>query len=196
MNPQQSKNGRIAIFGGRFDPPHIAHIIHAELILDEFQLEKIIFIPAANPPHKKACAEFEDRFRMLKLAIAKQQGFELSDVESKNSLSYTVDTLKTISPQLNASQLYLIIGNDEYNVFSTWREPEKIRNLAELIVLPRLKHNIPTKQAGVHFPDLPHIEISSTLIRSRIASKKSVRFWVPESVEKFIYENGLYKEVQ
>lgn len=186
---------RLGVFGGRFDPPHVAHFIHARLILETLELDKILFIPAAAPPHKDARASFDDRFWMVKSAIDGVKEFEISDIERKENLSYTADTLSKLKAIYEDTKLFLILGRDEYDDFDTWHESERIKEMAALVVLPRgVKEDAKPDACGVCFPRLPLIEISSSLIRKRIAQGKSIRHWVPDKVEAYINEKQLYKE--
>jgi len=184
---------RLGIFGGRFDPPHIGHLIHARLVFENFNLDKILFIPAFTPPHKDVCANFKDRSEMVKLAFTKETGFELSRIEQEEKTSYTIDTLDKLKKRHPDADFFLIIGQDEYEAWETWHQPDEILKSVELIVLPRSKQASSTKP-GVHFPDLPLIEISSTTIRERISKGRPVTNWIPEGVERYIKEKKLYKE--
>ncbi|MBN2378353.1 nicotinate (nicotinamide) nucleotide adenylyltransferase [candidate division WOR-3 bacterium] len=185
---------RVGVFGGRFDPPHIAHFIHTQLVFEAFNLDKILFVPSACPPHKEVHASFKDRLSMLKLAAKGIAGFEVSDIESQEGFSFTIDTLNKLKALYPDSKLFLIIGQDEYDSLNTWREPEKIGRIAELIVLPRVRKEKPESKQGVSFPQLPLINISSTSIRERIAQGKTIRYLVPDTVEAYIKEKQLYKE--
>jgi nicotinate-nucleotide adenylyltransferase len=184
--------------GGRFDPPHIAHLIHARLVFEQFRLSRILFIPAFTPPHKKAQAAFKDRARMIELAIDADPAFELSLIEEEMNLSYTVDTLTKLGRKFKDAKFFLIMGGDEFDIFDTWRDPERIKELSEIIVLPRRnkgsKSSNGSSEGGIHFPDLPILEISSTSIRNRISQGKPVSMWVPEAVANYISQKNLYKE--
>lgn len=186
---------KLCVFGGRFDPPHMAHMIHARLVLEMFELDKVLFVPAANPPHREVYASFSDRAEMLRLAIEDEASFEVSNIEWKEDLSYTVDTLARLKALFAPTQLFLIIGLDEYECLDTWHEPERIIEMAELVVLPRGMRGGTSSKPGIHFPDLPLLEISSSLIRKRIAMGRSIHNWVPPRVETYIRQEKLYKEV-
>lgn len=186
---------RIGIYGGRFDPPHIAHLIHARLVCESFALDRMLFVPAANPPHKSAHASFEHRAEMTELAIKDEEGFLLSLVEKDCQLSYTADTIETIHNDYPEELIFLILGRDEYDNFTEWHEPQRIKEIAELIVLPRNGKTKGEKTPGVHFPDLPILDISSSMIRNRLLEGKSVRHLVPEKVEAYIIKHNLYMEV-
>lgn len=186
--------GRIGVFGGRFDPPHLAHLIHAKLVFEMFELDKILFIPAASPPHKEVYASFTDRVQMLGLAIEGNASFEVSEIEWKEGISYTVDTLRRLKALFTPTQLFLILGRDEYECLNTWHEPERIIEMAELVVLPRGMKGGTSSKPGIHFPDLPLLDISSSDIRKRVENGKPIRSWVPQKVEIYIRQQNLYKE--
>lgn len=184
----------IGVFGGRFDPPHLAHLIHPRLVLEMFKLDKVVFVPAANPPHKEVYSSFTDRARMTQLAIENDDCFELSEIEHKDNISYTVNTLTRLKTLFAESELLLIIGRDEYDCLNTWHEPARIMEIAELVVLPRGQKGGEESKPGIHFPDLPLIEMSSSFIRQRVASGNPIHHWVPPEVERYIREKELYKE--
>lgn len=186
----------VGIFGGTFDPIHLAHLICAQFVFETRELEKIIFIPSNISPHKKdiISANSNDRLEMINLAISEIPYFECSDFEiEKDDISYTVDTL--IHYKKKYENLELIIGEDNFNTFNTWKDPNKIIELAKVIVLKRdqkqnNQENIYEK--SVVYLDSPNIEISATNIRDRIKNKQSINFLVPEKVQNYIYDNNLY----
>lgn len=185
---------RLGVFGGRFDPPHIAHLIHARLTLEKFDLDKILFIPAANPPHKQVHAPFADRARMVELAIKNDSDFDISRIEWKEDIIYTIDTLRRLKSLYPRTQLFLIIGRDEYDCLHTWRAPNRILEMVDLVVLPRGTKTEDSSKPGIRFPNLPLLEISSSRIRKRIAVGKTIRNWVAPRVETYIKNEQLYKE--
>jgi nicotinate-nucleotide adenylyltransferase len=189
---------KIGIFGGSFDPVHIGHLIIAESARNQFCLEKIIFIPAGIPPHRDALiATGRHRLEMTKLAIADNPNFEVSDIEiKKEGISYTYETLQIIQKQLNA-EFYIIVGWDAFVILPSWYNAEKLAEQFPFIVAPRIVE----KQQAFQFPfwvkyemlDIPRIEISSTLIRRKIKAGQSIRYLVPDSVLKYIYQEKLYE---
>lgn len=183
---------RIGVFGGRFDPPHIAHMIHAMLVKEIFDFKRLLFIPSAAPPHKTVHASFEDRVKMLSLAIEGKMEFDVSLIEKEEMLSYTVDTLTSIKKKHSDTALYLIVGRDEYDALDTWKNPERIMDLAELIVLPRNGVGKNKINKNAQFPDLPLINISSSMIRERIRNGKSARYMLPSKVEEYILKKNIY----
>jgi len=202
---------RIGIFGGSFDPIHYGHLILAEQCREQANLEKVVFMPSATAPHKLNGARASDRQRveMLQLAISGHFAFEVSQVElERGGVSYTVETLanmKTVNPE---TELFLMIGADSLESFATWKQPEQICQFAMPLVFSRPSpngHNRVDLDLLRRFVDerrfqsiLAHqirgrlIEISSTEIRGRVRSSKSIRYLTPRSVEQYIVAQKLY----
>ncbi len=185
---------KIGIFGGRFDPPHVGHLIHAQLLCSDHGLDVILFVPSFDPPHKNVVASFDDRFKMTKIAISRNKRFWITPLEKqKGGKSYTVNTLMILKRIYKHHELYLIIGADEWKNFNQWKEPNKIMELSKIIVLPRKDIKI-KKKKEIITPSLPLIDISSTDIRERIKRGKSIKYLVPEGVRMYILKNNLYKD--
>jgi nicotinate-nucleotide adenylyltransferase len=194
------KMKKAGIFGGTFDPVHLGHLITARSVLEQRQLDKIIFMPCYVSPHKtdKTSSSPLHRLNMVKLAIENYEGFALSDYEiKKEGVSYTIDTI--IELKKSFDEIELIIGYDSLVNFETWKEPDKLVELAKLIVMKRNNSDARTKEKTSRFfnraifVDTPVIDISSTLIRERIKNNLPADFLVPEKVLKYINENNLYK---
>lgn len=199
----------LGIFGGSFNPIHTGHLLLAEYIREEFNLRKIIFIPAGNPPHKSANGMLpaKQRYEMVKLAIGKNPFFDVSDIEIKREgKSYTSDTLKDLKREYPDEELYFICGSDSIIQFPTWHEFVTIFELANIIVAGRaniaedvLDNTISEfgekYKARIFCSGAPHIEISSSEIRNRIRKGLSVRYMVPEAVAEYIEKNSLYQGV-
>lgn len=189
---------KIGIFGGTYDPIHIGHLITAQTVYEQRNLDKILFIPCNISPHKVGLhtAPAKDRLEMVKLATAPVVHFEVSDYEiRKGEVSYTYDTIKHFVSQ--GCEIELIIGYDNLLVFDKWREPEAILELAKVLVLKRKPETGSNEFnkffQSVDFLDTPIIEISSTEIRERIRKGMSIDFFVPDSVKDYIERNKLYK---
>jgi nicotinate-nucleotide adenylyltransferase len=187
---------RVGIFGGTFDPPHIGHLIAAQDALDVLSLDSVVFIPARVPPHKQHenVTEAAVRLRMIQAAAAHDARFEVSDAEvRRNGPSYTVDTLRDLHEKRPNDELFLLLGVDQVQEFSTWRGPQEILRLARLAMLER---------AGVEHLDagdivhqtvpVTRVDVYSKLVRERVAAGRSIRYLVPESVEKIIAAERLY----
>lgn len=191
---------RLGIFGGTFDPIHTGHLIIAEDVWERFSLQKLIFVPARTPPHKDdpTIASPHHRCSMISLAIKGNTHFEVSDVEIRRpGRSYTVDTLeafRNIYPE--PTELLFIMGLDQALEVQTWKDPERLFSLAEILVVPRpgysatgLKEEI---RGEVKLLEGRSIDISSTEIRRRVGAGQSIRYLAPKEVEAYIHDNRLY----
>lgn len=194
---------RIGVFGGAFNPVHIAHLIIAEDVREQMHLDKVLFIPYAKPPHKDngELADAEARLHMIQLSISDNPYFEASDIEikrGKNSVTYTVDTLMELREIYKTEQVkfYLIIGIDNLIDLHTWKDPGKLFLLSEVVVLNRPGYIIQNVKNDygrqVVFVPAPNLDISATGIRQKIREKKSIKYLVPKQVEEFIKNNKLY----
>lgn len=192
----EQHGSRVGIFGGSFDPPHIGHLILAEQIRDQFKLDRLIWVPGYIPPHKQehALMDVHHRLAMVEIATANNPGFEVSQVEiEREGISFTVDTLEQIAAENPGAKLFLLLGGDSYGAFENWYKPDRIRELANLIVYHR-SGSSPNSGSDdrVFFADGPMIQISSTLVRNALHSGRSIRYMVTESVHAYIVENKLY----
>jgi len=190
---------RIGIFGGTFDPIHNAHMDIARTALDRAQLDRIIFVVSARPPHKHdgPCASPEDRLAMVAAAIAGDNRFEVSRVEiDRAGLSYTVHTLEFMAKSNPGADLFLILGLDAFLDLPKWKEPKKILAHARLLVVrrPNLPEAAPPLLEG-HYDVLtfPESVLSSTAVRDRIVSGAPCEDVVPGPVARFIREKGIYR---
>lgn len=190
---------RIGIFGGTFDPIHHGHLITAQSVKEIRELDKIIFMPAYISPHKQhaKASSAQHRLNMLKIALDEIPFFECSDYEIKQqTISYTIDTLREFKKYFD--EIDLIIGYDNIFQFHTWKEPDEILKLSNIIVLRR-KSSYPIDYIDKYveaalFVQTRAIEISATDIRNRVHANLPVHYLVPKNVEDYIYKNNLYKE--
>ncbi len=190
----------IGIFGGTFDPVHIGHLICAQYLCEELDLSKVIFIPCNQPPHKPGYKALnpEHRLRMLRLAIEGNPTFEVSDIEiRRGGISYTIDTVKAlVQGQCRGKRIWLLMGLDAFLEIGLWKQPDEIASLCYFGVATRpgfeRKVPLPVLKERTRFIPIPAIEVSSTLIRQRLSMGKSIRFLVPENVERYIRRNNLY----
>ncbi len=197
---------KVGIFGGSFDPPHIAHLRVAEEVREALELDEIWFIPAGNPPHKKKTSfPFEDRFTMLKLSTKTNPYFKVLDIERDLKPSYTLSTLKILKEKYPQIQFYLLLGWDAFLEIDTWYHYQEIPSYTEIVVLSRGKDSwqglfLEAKERvytiwgeevlkRVHFLEVSPFEISSTQIRALLREGKTIRYLVPEEVYFYIQEN-------
>ena len=193
--------GRIGILGGTFDPIHLGHLIIAQEALAQCCLDRVLFVPSADPPHKRVAdvVPAEARARMVALALDRQPRFELCRIElERTGKSYTVETLRQLRRKLGSGiEFYLIIGADNALEMSTWCDPHGVLDLAHVMVMGRsgfLPDDIDNRIAArMRFLDTPLLEISSTQIRSRIRTGRPIRYWVPDTVAQFIETHRLYR---
>jgi len=187
---------KVGVFGGTFDPPHTGHLIVAQDAAMALGLDRVLFVPAARPPHKQdiVVSPATVRARMLELALAGDDRFSMDTLElDRTGPSYTVDTLVQLRDRMPDVQWSLLLGADQYAELDSWREPERIRTLAEIAVLMRAGNIGGTLGHGVVSVQVTRIDISATAIRSRVAAGLPIRYLVPPAVEAFIEENGLYR---
>lgn len=196
---------KIGIMGGTFDPIHYAHLATAEFIRDKYNLDKIVFIPSGNPPHKNIDITSKyDRYNMVLLGTANNENFLVSDIEVKRkSKTYTIDTLREFKQTYPNSKIYFITGADAICDIETWKCVEDNFKLATFIAATRpgtslvrtqekIESLIKKYDAKIINVYVPSLDISSTYIRGQLKDKKSIRYLVPENVENYIYKNKLY----
>ncbi len=189
----------VGILGGSFNPVHTGHLITAQILLEKRNLDKIIFVPCYISPHKieKGESKPAHRLEMLKLALSNNKSFEICTFElMREKVSYTIDTIKELKK--NYTNLELIIGYDNILKFDTWKEPDEIFKLVNVIVMKRPGAKEPEHKDTYYkqaiFVDTPLLEISSTNIRERVKNNLNIDFYVPENVKQYIYRNKLYRE--
>jgi nicotinate-nucleotide adenylyltransferase len=193
---------RIGVFGGTFDPPHIGHFILAEHVREEIHLDRVAFVPCNIPPHKqqREITDGDHRLAMIRLAVGEDHAFEVLDVElQRGGVSYTVDTLELLRNLRPSDEFYLLVGMDNIPEFHTWRQPERILELATLVVLRRPGYPIPPLElpggTRVLLCDVPMIGLSSTELRDRVRHGKTIKYRVPTAVEQYIHSHSLYLRV-
>lgn len=196
----------IGVLGGTFDPIHMGHLIIAEQVRLVLQLSKVLFVPAGQPWLKvnHVITAQNHRVEMVRRAIAANPYFELCTLEvERPGPSYTVDTMMMLQKQLGAqTSFFFIIGYDSLSELHLWKEPSKLVQICRLVAVPRLGSSLPDlKSLELRIPgitssviqlELPIIEISSSQIRSYLAQGLSIRYLVPDEVEKYIAEQKLY----
>ena len=191
---------KVGILGGTFNPPHIGHLLVADHVRTELQLDRIVFVPASIPPHKlkQDLVSPEHRLAMLGIAIHGNPAFEVSDIElRRGGVSFTVDTLREHKAQLPDDELFLLIGMDNLIDFHSWKSPEEILKLANVVVMTRPGFDVEEVPAlmrnRVAICSVPGIDISSRDIRERLHRDKPITHWVTREVEEYILRNNLYR---
>lgn len=195
---------RIGILGGTFNPPHLGHLVCAQEAYIQLELERVILIPALQPPHKPVDEEpgAEHRLELCRLAVEGDRRFEVSELElNRDGPSYTVDTLSSLHSSAPDTDLYLILGGDIAAGLPDWHEPERVLSLATVAVAKRrgtprevVEQSLARLEGGdrARFFHMPRIGVSSTLIRERVRAGQSIRYLVPDKVAGYIAEKGLY----
>jgi nicotinate-nucleotide adenylyltransferase len=188
---------RTAVFGGTFDPPHLGHMVVAADVHARLAVDRVLFVPAAEPPHKRGRvhAPAETRLRMVRAAVADDDRFDVDDLElRRGGPSFTVDTLSELRRRDPVGTLFFVIGADAYREFGTWREPDEVRKLATIAVLDRRGDpGVEDAREGVVHVPVTRVDIAATEIRRRVAAGESIRYLVTEPVREIIEREGLYR---
>ena len=203
------KKKRIGIMGGTFDPIHIGHLILGETAYHQFHLDKVLFMPAGNPPHKQVRenrATDSQRVDMVRLAIASNPHFTLSMEEMhREGYSYTYRTLERLKKRYPDTEYYFILGADSLYTFDEWKEPARILGACTILVgtrnhtsdekLDRVIEHLEEKYHGqIEKLESLNIDISSKMIRSWIEKGRSLAYYVPDQVIEYIQKNNIYKD--
>lgn len=201
---------RVGILGGTFDPIHTGHLILAEAAYETYSLDYVLIMPNGNPPHKsgQVNATMEQRTRMAELAVTGNDHFRVSDFEkTPQDYHYTYETLEFLCRENPDTDYYFILGADSLVLFHTWKEPERIAKCCRILAATRdrmetdvLKEHMERleRELGARIEPLetPNIDISSNMLRERVQKGQSIRYYVPDSVESYIREQGLYHSSQ
>jgi nicotinate-nucleotide adenylyltransferase len=187
---------RTALFGGTFDPIHIGHLRLANEALKAFSLDRVLFVPAANPPHKTTLplAPYEDRFQMVEIACKPYPSFVPSRLEAGSETSYTVDTLERVRPELAPDEeLFFLIGADAFAEFRSWKRWEEVAKLVKFLVVsrPGAEYDVPVGTTVERLDDL-ELLISSSDVRRRLTLGEPATE-VPAEVREYIEQRGLYR---
>jgi nicotinate-nucleotide adenylyltransferase len=196
---------KLGLLGGTFNPPHLGHLVCAQEAHFQFGLDRVVFMPVFQPPHKEVESDpgVEHRVELCRLAFADDPRFEVSRLEADTpGRSFTVDTLKRLHASNPDDDLTFIVGGDMAYALPTWYEPEAVLSLATLGVAEREgvgRADITEHLAGlagadrIRFFDMPRLDISSSLIRRRVAAGHPLRYLVPDPVAAYIDSEGLYR---
>lgn len=196
---------RIGIMGGTFNPIHLGHLVLSEYIREGLDLDKVIFIPTGNPPHKNKIVKAYHRKNMVELSIKDNPYFCLSCIElEKEDKSYTIDTVLQLKEKYKNDSLTMIIGGDSLFTIESWKDSSRLLQEIDFVVADRLlrerknlieeikRLNLKYK-SNILYLETPLIEISSTQIRDKVEGFRSIKYLVKENVNKYIMENNLYK---
>ncbi len=187
---------KLAIFGGTFDPIHSGHLTIAREAVRVFGLERVLFVPAARPPHKSrgTCAGYEDRYSMVRLAVKGEPPFEASRLEAGQVKSYSVATIQRVKAQLGPDdRLFVLIGADAFAEVRSWYRWQEVVREAEFIVVARPGGEYETPPgARVQRLDTLALDVSSSEIRARLAAGETPPE-LPPAVAAYIREHGLYR---
>ncbi|OGH63183.1 MAG: nicotinate (nicotinamide) nucleotide adenylyltransferase [Candidatus Lindowbacteria bacterium RIFCSPLOWO2_12_FULL_62_27] len=191
---------RIGVFGGSFDPVHIGHLVAAEYVREAFQLDRVLFVPAARPPHKENSPKATpgQRLKMLEAAVQSHLQFAVSDIEiRREGPSYTVDTLRELARSHQGAKLYFILGTDLLPDIQNWHDWRVALEIATFVGVLRSadpgRKPPPEIRDAVKQVAIPAIDVSSSLIRTRVAEGKSIRYLVPAPVADLIEQERLYR---
>lgn len=195
---------RIGLFGGTFSPPHNGHVRAAKLFSEKLSLDKLIVMPDGKPPHKEADESGTKQRRYDMTCLAFSDFAEVSDYEmKKNGKSYTYETLEYLSEKYPDDEILFLMGDDMLMSFDTWKHPEIIAKIAKLVYMSRgenyerLKNKADEleKSLGAVCISLEEepFEVSSSKIREMLKNGESIEAFVPEKVEEYIREHGLYR---
>lgn len=202
--------GSLGVFGGTFDPIHLAHLAVAQEAAEALGLERILFVPAGQPPHKpdRVITPGDHRLAMVQLAIAGNDRFAVDRLElDRDGPSYTVDTLQELrASRVAAGQtpdLTLVLSAEAFLGLLTWHEPRRVLELARLVVAPRdgypdagptfLEEHLPDLADRAIFLDAPSLRLSASDLRERAAAGRSLRYLVPDAVAAYIGDHALYR---
>ncbi|WP_322797169.1 nicotinate-nucleotide adenylyltransferase [Tepidiforma sp.] len=200
-------NGRVAVLGGTFDPPHLGHLVLGECARWQFDCERVLFVPAGDPYRKTGTGTAENarvapserrqvtpgpvRLALVEAAVAGNPAFVADGREVRRpGPSYTVDTLEELHRE-GLDDLVLVVGSDAAADLPNWREPGRIRELARVVVAEKPGTPVP---AGFEVVEMPRMGVSSTLVRAWVREGRPIRYLVPEGVEAIIRAQGLYRE--
>lgn len=190
---------RLGVFGGTFDPPHIGHLALAERARDRLRLDRVLFVPAGQPPHKHRAgmSSAADRLAMTRLAVRGAPAFRVSTMELRaDGPSFTARTVRTL--ERPGRQLFLLVGADSLDDFRTWRDYEDILARVTLTVADRPGAGFPASRAWarrrrVAWIGNPPLDVSSTMIRTLARRGRSIRYLVPDAVARYIERRALYR---
>ncbi|MCP8616932.1 nicotinate-nucleotide adenylyltransferase [Salirhabdus salicampi] len=184
---------KVGLYGGTFDPPHLGHLIMAEEVREQLQLDEIWFIPTGVPPHKGGVdTPAKHRLKMVELSIKGNRQFRMEPIEvNREGVSYTVDTVKTLKQKHPEVEFYFIIGADMVEYLSKWYKIDDLLVMVRFVGVNRKGHRLKSEYPVLEVT-MPTIEISSTEVKKRLKEGRTISYFVPFEVKQYIRENGLY----
>ena len=195
---------RVGVFGGTFDPIHYGHLVAAEEVRYQCHLDKVAFMPAGTPPHKlgQTISPAEHRLMMVDIAVRSNPYFECSDIDiRREGPSYTVHLLEHLRGEWPDTDLYFVMGRDSLGNLATWYQPQRLGELARLVVVDRPRYEVdlakleaavPGLSNALEFVPIPGIAFASSDIQRRVREGRPIKYQLPEAVEAYIYAQGLY----
>ncbi|RLQ98151.1 nicotinate-nucleotide adenylyltransferase [Falsibacillus albus] len=186
---------RVGILGGTFNPPHLGHLIIANEVYQELELDEVRFMPNHEPPHKKESGVISGKHRieMLRIAIKDHPAFSIEPIElERKGKSFSFDTIQLLKSREPETEFFFIIGADMIEYLPKWHKIEELIEMVQFVGVGRPEYSQVTEYP-VLLIDIPEIDISSTVIRGRIQERKSVQYLVPEQVISYIEEKSLYE---
>ena len=200
------RSRRLGVIGGTFDPPHYGHLVLAENGRAQLDLDVVLFVPAAQPPHKpeRPITAARHRVAMVEAAIVGNPAFQLSRVDlDRPGPHFTVDMLGILRQTYPQATLYFLMGGDSLAEFLAWRDPADIVAQAHLAVMQRpgweadvatLEEQLPGVGEWLRWLDTPHLKISGTDLRRRVRERLPIRYLVPAAVQRYVREHALYRQ--
>ena len=199
MRSDDRSGNAVALLGGTFDPPHVGHLIVAQDVFEALPVERIVWLPCGDPPHKppSSVTSPELRLEMTRVAVSGDERFDVSDMEiRRGGVSYTVDTLRELDRAASKEALFVVIGVDQLAQLGSWREPEEIARLSKIVVMTRSgddpSGHKPSVDVAFDVVPVTRVDLSSTRIRDRVRARETLRYLVPDGVRAVIEREGLY----
>lgn len=198
---------KIAIMGGTFDPIHYGHLVTAEAVMHEYQIDQVLFIPSGQPPHKtdSQVTSAEHRYLMTLLATETNPRFFSSRIEiDRKGYTYTIDTIRELKGIYPDSEIYFITGADAFSNILSWKNPEQLLSSCHFVAAtrpgysrqkaaPQIEAVMEKHVDTLHYLEVPALSISSSEIRNRVCEGRPIKYLLPETVENYIYKHGLYQ---
>ena len=198
---------KIAIMGGTFDPIHYGHLVTAEAVMHEYQIDQVLFIPSGQPPHKTEgqVTPADHRYLMTLLATETNPRFFSSRIEiDRKGYTYTIDTIRELKEMYHGSEIYFITGADAFSNILSWKNPELLLSSCHFVAAtrpgysrakaaPQIEALMDRHADTLLYLEVPALSISSSEIRARVKEGRPIKYLLPETVENYIYKHGLYQ---